>query len=158
MLDLGCSAQSAEGCYDNAKDAAQTPLHLRCVNRLRSVRPPLQLMKIYILVCAVLAIFCARLHAQTGIYVNPSNNVGIGTANPQVPLQIHVGTDQNFFFDSSLGESRISIVNDAFNANPNIRFQAAAYKFLGASGAGPYLTINSSGNVGIGVLTTRSWT
>jgi hypothetical protein len=111
---------------------------------------PPYLIRLPLLLAALAFCVQARAQSTTGIYVNSSNNVGIGTTNPQVPLQIHVGTDQNIFFDSSLAESRISIVNDAFNANPNLRFQAAAYKFLGASGAGPYLTINSSGNVGIG--------
>jgi hypothetical protein len=38
--------------------------------------------------------FCAQLHAQstTGIYVNPSNNVGIGTTSPATNLQVGSGT------------------------------------------------------------------
>jgi len=40
-------------------------------------------MKIRLLVCAVLVSVCAKLHAQsTGIFVNSSNNVGIGTTSP----------------------------------------------------------------------------
>jgi hypothetical protein len=111
-------------------------------------------MKNIVLFFATIA-WVASIQAQTNTFPG-SGNVGIGTTNPQVPLQIHVGTDQNVFFDSSLGESRISIVNDALNANPSVRFQAAAYNFVGASGAGPYLTINSVGNIGIGTTTPAS--
>jgi hypothetical protein len=45
--------------------------------------PPLQLMRLRLLFCAVLAVLCAQLHAQsTGIFVNSNNNVGIGTTSP----------------------------------------------------------------------------
>lgn len=101
------------------------------------------------MIAVVVGVACSAA-AQTNTFPS-SGNVGIGTTSPQVPLQIRVGTDQNFFFDSNQGESRISIVNDALNANPAIQFQASAYSFYGTSGAGPYLNVTSSGDVGIGL-------
>jgi hypothetical protein len=55
-----------------------------------SLLHPLQLMKIHLLFCAVLAAAGTQLLAQTtGLYVTSSNNVGIGTTIPVQKLHLY---------------------------------------------------------------------
>jgi hypothetical protein len=99
-----------------------------------------------LLLLAALA-FCGSVHAQTtGIYVNSSNNVGIGTTSPDLKLQANVGTAATY----GLG---------VYNTNDNLKllFGTTTGSYLNIQGR----TINTNvpynmalqaegGNVGIG--------
>jgi hypothetical protein len=68
------------------------------------------------------------------------SNVGIGTANPITPFDLHLATDQNILFDPSgitPGYPAIQSINDAYNANGPLSFIGNPTEFAG-------------GNVGIG--------
>jgi hypothetical protein len=73
--------------------------------------------------------------------LNPlGGNVGIGTTNPQNPLVVRTGTNQNFAVTSPISMANgigLTAYNDAINANVDMEFHASAFDF-------------SEGNVGIG--------
>jgi hypothetical protein len=98
-----------------------------------------------LLVLAALA-SCGSVHAQTGIYVNPNNNVGIGTASPDFKFQVNVGNPATY----GLG---------VYNTNDNLKllFGTTTGSYLNIQGKTistntPYnITLQAEGgNVGIG--------
>lgn len=91
----------------------------------------------------------------TAAAANFSGNIGIGTTAPLAPFQMRVGTNQNLTISSD-GSVRISAVNDAGNANVALHFQSTDYHFVSGGGASEFITILSSGNVGIGTTAPRS--
>jgi hypothetical protein len=136
-------------------------------------RPKLQLMRSRSLFCAVLATFCAQLHAQstTGIYVNPSNNVGIGTTAPGAALDVETvsgGGAFNLKLGDNAGTSWVlgKIVNGGGTTFFGTDDSAGAYFAAGAyasafgsnsptpttliTNGAARLTILGTGNVGIG--------
>jgi hypothetical protein len=133
-------------------------------------------MKFRLLFCAMLAILCAQLHAQsTGIYVNSSNNVGIGTATPTAALDIndngvttvHQAVKIEGVLNAAPSGHSIDFYAGSANsgnaANPYARIagttnlggglgELAFYtnNTIGASAPIEAMRINGSGNVGIG--------
>jgi hypothetical protein len=97
-----------------------------------------------------LALFTAPCNIENSAIAQSGNNIGIGTTAPLTTLQVHGGTDANIGFDSLLGETRLTLFNDAGTANVPLRLQASTYKFFNGGGAVQALTIDPSGNVGIG--------
>jgi len=121
------------------------------LGRLASVPPPLRLMKFRLLFCAMLAILCAQLHAQsTGIYVNSSNNVGIGTTTPASPLT--VSTAANVKFELAGGANQNAMLFDSANGGDQFEFYEAAPRFgiWDVTNSADRLVILNNGNVGIG--------
>ena len=53
-------------------------------------------------------------------------NVGIGTASPQAPLHVHLGTDLNAAVSLSGGQVAVSSLNDAFNAYAPMYIQGSS--------------------------------
>jgi hypothetical protein len=76
------------------------------------------------------------LHAQTGIYVNSNNNVGIGTSTPGQPLVVHAKTNQNINIvpdanGADVGSISIVSANDAYSAYAPLVFNGSRFNFIG---------------------------
>jgi hypothetical protein len=86
-----------------------------------------------------------------GMAVNNVGNVGVGTTNPLAKFQTHLGPNVNFAMDpgNGPGAARLDAFNDAANANTPIEIQGSTVTLFGAGGA-LGLSVNSSGNVGVG--------
>jgi hypothetical protein len=97
------------------------------------------------LFCAVLAILCAQLHAQsTGLFVNSSNNVGIGTTSPQTKLDIQG--------DGSDSQDLLRITRGGGNQS-RVQIGHCYIQRYDGTGAPNALYINANGgNVGIGTM------
>jgi len=54
-----------------------------------------------------------------------NNKVGIGTAAPFTPLDVHIDTNMNFRFTSDAGESVLSAANDANTVNVPLRIYSS---------------------------------
>jgi hypothetical protein len=112
-------------------------------------------MKIRLLVCAVLAILCTQLHAQsTGIYVNSSNNVGIGTTNPSTNLNVSANA-----IEGGLATGQFQITGST-NANQRLVFgydTTNDFGFIEAGIAGTAaknLVLGPHGGTNVGIGTT----
>jgi hypothetical protein len=94
--------------------------------------------------CAVLALLCAQLHAQssTGIYVDSNNHVGIGTASPQTKLDIQG--------DGSDSQDLLRVTRGGGNQS-RVQIGHCYIQRYDGTGAPNTLCINANGgNVGIG--------
>ena len=86
---------------------------------------------------------------STPFVVDASGNIGVGLTTPSNKLHIRTATDQNIGFTNGVSGSLISSFNNAASANVNLSFDASAYKYH-INGV-EKVTIDSSGNLGIGV-------
>ncbi|MEI6811082.1 MAG: hypothetical protein WCK60_03495, partial [Candidatus Nomurabacteria bacterium] len=74
---------------------------------------------------------------NTGIW-NASGNVGIGTTNPVIPFQTHVGTNQNIGIQTNGGVANLTAFNDAGSAYVPLMLTGSVMSLM-------------QGNVGIGI-------
>ena len=82
-----------------------------------ALRPLLRLL-------AALAFLRVQAHAQTGIYVNPNGNVGIGTASPTRILDItSVLTQQLRIKSTGAGNHGLLIIDETGGGNAKVRDQ-----------------------------------
>ena len=75
--------------------------------------------------------------------ITSNGNVGIGTASPSQPLQVHVGTDENFSVRNNTSEVELFAENDI----------NTAYEPLAISGS--ILSLNALGGSYVGIGTTN---
>ena len=59
------------------------------------------------------------------IWDNTNKRLGIGTAAPFTPLDVHIDTNMNFRFTSDAGESVLSAANDANTVNVPLRIYSS---------------------------------
>jgi hypothetical protein len=121
------------------------PLALR--RKVSQVYPQsFNFMKKHLYFCAVLAIFCAQLHAQTGIYVNSNNNVGIGTTSPTQLLHLwgpaNVNAALKISSDNGGANSILQVVHPATGSS--------GLQVQNGSGTALMQFDNNTGNVGVG--------
>lgn len=87
--------------------------------------------------------------------IDSSGNVGIGTDNPVSKLHIKDGTNFNLLIRQQASKLQFFSATDAYGTIP-IDFLATSYAFNYGAGNVNALTINSSGNVGIGTASPVS--
>lgn len=88
-----------------------------------------------------------------GIRIDHLGNVGIGTTSPSVPLTVQANSGGNtirLLGRSADGYSFVTFRNNADSATNGEIGVSDAQKMLFYTGASPRMTIDSSGNVGIG--------
>ena len=83
--------------------------------------------------------------------ITSGGNVGIGTAAPGYPLVIHTGTNENFEFRNVASVASLFVSNDADNTAEPLSINASSLSLT--EGSTQVLTVNTSGNVGIGTAT-----
>ena len=90
-----------------------------------------------------------------------TDRIGIGTATPGYKLdvvgetRIKSSSGYNFFFETSGTTARLNYLNDAFSENVSAAYRATDFAWQKGDGA-TVLTLNSSGNLGLGV-TPSAW-
>lgn len=77
------------------------------------------------------------------VYIAASGNIGIATTNPQGPLHVHEGANQNVIFQVST-DAAIQVLNDAGSAVMPLRYVANPHIFVG-------------GQFGIGIVPTHAF-
>ena len=98
-------------------------------------------------------------------YKDTSGNIGINTTSPLAKLHTKLATDKNILFDASGsgGASRITVINDAGNANVDFQIQASNILFnSGGTEVAKFVTNgNFQFNSGYGSVATvygcRAW-
>jgi Chaperone of endosialidase len=83
------------------------------------------------------------------IYKDASGNVGMGTTSPASKLHIKDGTNYNLLIRQQSSKMQMFSANDAYSPI-SMDFLASSYSFNYGAGGANALTIDSSGNVGIG--------
>jgi hypothetical protein len=155
MLGVGCSPKERMLRARKKRDMGIFAFALRwAVSQV--CRPKLQPMSPRSSFYAVLVLLCAQLHAQgTGIYVNSSNNVGIGTTTPSTNLNVSANATEG-----GLATGQFQITGST-NANQRLVFgydTTNDFGFIEAGIAGTAaknLVLGPHGgtNVGIGTAT-----
>jgi hypothetical protein len=84
--------------------------------------------------------------------IDVSGNVGIGTSSPSQKLDVKVATDAKLLVQegNTAGNVKMQAVNNAVSLNTNLEIAALNTQFF--NGGTERMRIDSSGNVGIGVV------
>lgn len=102
-----------------------------------------------------LASFVASTTANTGLFIKNNGSVGIGTTTPGANLDIYASSGPSMFVrdnNSGLKFASENGINYIESAGSNMT-GAAALRFTDMNTANTWMTITSTGNVGIGTTT-----
>ena len=89
--------------------------------------------------------------AGNGIFIDDSQNVGIGTASPDRKLHVNSGsTNIVATFESTDATAAISLQDNSTTNDSKVQIRAIGDDFNIVAGGSQRVTVNSSGNVGIG--------
>jgi hypothetical protein len=87
-----------------------------------------------------------------------STGLGIGTSSPAGKLTVKVGTDQNFNVTSTSGVMQLQAINDAANTFVSFDVAGSSITLSPGSDSAKRLTLDSSGNLGLGGSAARATT
>jgi len=84
-----------------------------------------------------------------------STGLGIGTSSPGAKLHVQTSAGYNVYFQTSGSTLRLNYLNDAASANVAAAYRANTYTWQKSDGS-PTLTLDDSGNLGIGTSSPAS--